>query len=478
MKKLDKLVLQSFAGPLILTFFVIIFILLSRQMLYYFDEIIGKDLGITVVLQFLFYFAIVMLPAAMPLSVLLASLITFGNLAEHFELTAVKAGGISPLRVLRPICFVALLLSAIAFYVNNNLVPYASLEAYTLLYDIRQKKPALDISEGVFYNGIPGISIKVNRKFPNDDAALKEIILYNHHDNDGNNEVLVADSGRMSTILNEQYLRLEFFNGYQYTENKRHTDQNLLKSQNNETLSRQVFAKSEMVFDLSSFDLSRSDKSIFEGNRMMRNISELQSDIDTIEIRIRNAQRQVNRIKLLGPGLESKRTFDAGAISSVNRVADSLVTVKATYATIQNATNAARTAKAQLQERNSHLDYLKHEQTLYKLQWHKIPATALGCFIMFLIGAPLGVIIRRGGLGIPFLISIFFFILFTLLTMNGEKLAKQFYISAFTGAWIADFLMFITGCFLLRIAYTDARFYETDFFRITHGIFRKLFSGK
>src|SRR5690606_27310565 len=156
-------------------------------------------------------------PVAMPLAVLLSALITFGNLGEHFELTAIKSAGISLLRILQPIFFFVLLLTGIAFYINNKLVPKAALEAYSLLYDIKQKKPALDLREGAFYNGLPDISIKVNKKFP-DGITLKDIIVYDHRKNDGNKEVTIADSGRMSTILDERYIKFELFNGYNYSE--------------------------------------------------------------------------------------------------------------------------------------------------------------------------------------------------------------------------------------------------------------------
>src|SRR5688500_12864853 len=206
MRKIDKLVLKSFIGPFILTFLVVVFILLMQHMMKYFDDIIGKDLGWNVVGQLLFYFAIFMTPVAMPLAVLLSSLITFGNLGEHFELTAIKSAGISLLRTIRPIFLFVVVLTFIAFYINNNLVPKAALEAYSLLYDLKQKKPALDLRERSLYNGLPDLSIKVNKKYP-DGITLEDIIVYAHRKNDGNKKVTVADSGRMSTILNERYLK-------------------------------------------------------------------------------------------------------------------------------------------------------------------------------------------------------------------------------------------------------------------------------
>src|SRR6185295_2427733 len=281
MKKIDKLILTSFLGPFILTFLVVVFILLTQHMLKYFDDIIGKDLGWGVLGTLLFYFAIFMTPVAMPLAVLLSSLITFGNLGEHFELTAVKSLGISLVRSLAPIFGFVLILTGIAFWANNNLVPKAALEAYSLLYDIKQKKPALDLREGAFYSAIPDINIKVNEKLP-DGKTLKGVIIYDHRNRAGNKEVIIADSGKMYTILNDQYLKLELFKGFQYSEGTT-AEQGLSGRQNaNENLRKTKFSKMQVVFDLSSFGLNRTDKKWFQGNRIMRNMAELDSDMDSV----------------------------------------------------------------------------------------------------------------------------------------------------------------------------------------------------
>src|SRR5688572_21993885 len=194
-----------------------------------------------------------MTPIAMPLAVLLSSLIAFGNLGEHFELTAIKGAGISLVRTLVPIFFFVLMLTGVAFYVNNNLVPKAALEAYSLLYDIKQKKPALDLREGTFYTGLPDISIKVDKKFP-DGETIKNVIIYNHQKNDGNRDVTVADSGRMYTILNERYLKFELYSGYNYTEGTTAGSQPARGNSPKETLGRTKFYKNQVVYDLSSFD--------------------------------------------------------------------------------------------------------------------------------------------------------------------------------------------------------------------------------
>jgi lipopolysaccharide export system permease protein len=281
MKKIDKLIISSFIGPFVLTFLVVVFILLTQHMLKYFDDIIGKDLGWDVLGTLLFYFAIFMTPVALPLAVLLSSLIAFGNLGEHFELTAVKSLGISLVRSLLPIFVFVVGLTGAAFYANNYLVPKAALEAYSLLYDIKQKKPALDLREGAFYSSIPDISIKVNKKLP-DGQSLKDIIIYDHRNRVGNREVTIADSGKMYTILNDQFLKLELFSGYNYNEGSPQGKDAVGRADGGQTLSKMKFDKTQIVFDLSSFGLNRTDKKWFQGNRIMRNLNELEKDMDSI----------------------------------------------------------------------------------------------------------------------------------------------------------------------------------------------------
>lgn len=551
MKKIDKFILSSFIGPFIMTFLVVVFILLTQHMLKYFDDIIGKDLGGDVLAQLLFYFAIFMTPVAMPLAVLLSALITFGNLGEHFELTAIKSAGISLLRTIQPIFFFVVMLTGVAFYVNNNLVPKAALEAYSLLYDIKQKKPALDLREGAFYNGLPDVSIKVNKKFP-DGITLKDIIVYDHRKNDGNKEVTVADSGRMSTILNERYLKFELFNGYNYTEGasteKEMTGQ---KNKKAESLTRSKFDKTQVVFDLSSFKLERTDKKWFEGNRIMRNLSELNMDIDSIKREVlqqelnhflykptyfsyfnkdsvtmpaylrqfKEVRDSINRYKYMPkqdnktevqavpaeatvappaakPVVQAQRDLRAlparrrahskapGRVTTAPRTVrkaaqtaatrDSLCTAKidSLYAApaqrnvVQAATNMARQVKSQVMNSNAAIENYEREKVVFEIQWHKIIASSFMCIAMFLIGAPLGAIIKRGGLGVPFLISILFFIIYYLLNMQGEKLAKQGVVSPMVGIWAADFILLLIGIVFLRQARVDARLFDADAYRV------------
>jgi len=480
-------------------------------MLKYFDDIIGKDLGWDVVGTLLFYFAIFMTPLALPLAILLSSLITFGNLSEHFEITAIKSLGISLTRSLVPIFIMVIGLTFFAFYVNNTWVPHSALEAYSLLYDIKQKKPALDLQEGTFYNGIPDINIKVGKKFQ-DGVSLRDVIIYDHRAKIGNKQVTIADSGRMFTILNDQYLKLELFNGYDYSEG---ADGQRMgpESGSAESLRKTHFSKTEIVFDLASFGLARTDKRWFQGNRIMRSVFELDRDMDSLTVEINDSH--LNRYKLQHSMFNFHRKGDTLDLApelvhfkieqdSIERVrdpyktmlgldfeiippsqldsthrtySDSLFAVPASREEIALALSSTRSLKAQLLNINTNQANYIHERKVFQVQWHKILANSLACIVMFLIGAPLGSIIKKGGLGFPVIFSIFFFILFYLFMSTGEKWALQGRITVPQGIWAADFFLAVIGLFFLRQARLDARLFDSDYYRVLIEKLKRRFGG-
>jgi lipopolysaccharide export system permease protein len=532
MKKIDKLVLGSFLGPFVLTFLVVVFILLTQHMLKYFDDIIGKDLGWGVLGTLLFYFAVCMIPVALPLAILLSSLITFGNLGEHFELTAIKSLGISLVRALMPIFLMVVVLTGVAFLSNNYLVPKAALEAYSLLYDIKQKKPSLDLKEGAFYGAIPDVNIKVEKKF-SDGETLKGVVIYDHRGRTGNKEVIVADSGRMYTILQDNYLKLELYRGYDYSQGTA-TEQQMTgrPTTNQNTYSKTRFDKTYMVFDLSAFNLNRTDKRWFQSNRIMRNLTELEVDMDSVQLEVdktsltlydnsatmftylvrtvpvetpatlRKAQTrrdsmevatsvnplvtkemQTNRITS-GFGL-SRNKFDSIRGRWTDKVkrwtktesgkVDSIFKPVMKAADVSAALNAARNARAQITQVVENSKSQMTEFRVFQIQWHKIFANSISCLIMFLIGAPLGAIIKKGGLGFPVLASIIFFIIFYVLSIIGEKWAKQDVVYVWAGMWAANAILLVVGLIFLVQARKDARFFESDFYKVLAERFMRRF---
>ncbi|MDQ3535463.1 MAG: LptF/LptG family permease [Bacteroidota bacterium] len=580
MKKLDKLIIKSFLGPFILTFLVVVFILLTQYMLKYFDEFVGKDLGIGVFAKLLSYFAINMTPIAFPLAVLLSSLMTFGNLGEHFELTAIKSSGISLTRALLPIFVFTVLLTLVAFYSNNYIVPKANLKAYSLLYDIRQKKPSLDLKEGAFYGGIPGYSIKANKKFP-DGVTLKDLIIYDHTKGLGNTDVIIADSGKMETIHNDRYLLLEMYKGNMYSQTTS-SNQNTSYGNEPDEFIRNKFYKTRFVFSLASFDLQRTDEQLFATNRLMKNVKQLNYDIDSmrtdasdimygiyqnsnkffvyhlqkpleipkeyqlkerhnpagdpyrdryemepkgdsfqtassVAYMSKNNERILNRKdslkkpvtkntpenlkkeqslkeilkeknrekRLLAKKEDSLKAVQAGSemvtvlnTDSLKLIADSLQVVAferldSAFNQPQNkikalsiAVGQARFNKNHLMTQSVKLNHLRREARVYDIEKHKKYTQAAACLVMFLIGAPLGSIIKKGGLGVPVIVSILFFIIFYVASILGEKWGRENIIDPALGAWMANLLLLPFGLFFLRQARNDARLFEADFYKV------------
>ncbi len=574
MKKLDKLILGSFLGPFLLTFLVVDFILLIVNMLKYFDEIFGKGLGFWIYAELIGYFVISISPMALPLAMLLSSLMAFGNLGEHFELTAIKGSGISLTRAMRPIGIFAVGLTILAFLSNNYLVPKVNLKTFSLLYDIRMKTPSLDIKEGVFYSGIPNFSIKVNRKL--DEVRLKDIIIYNHAEGQGNLNVTLADSGRMETFNNETYMRLTLYAGQSYKEAR--STRGI--SEAPVEFSRTAFKENVMVFDLSAFQLNRTPENQWSTNRAIKTIEEIRYGLDSLHLIVNDLKYQnfitaasiypfFTKNRKLDPSpeiLAEKARFDTlrrvrileeqaleDSIDSVNRAvssdssakdstsevplekgtvvietvqpdseislrkklaakqlgfSDTLSSNEATQDTLVTAPakplnfraepltakekalldsmlyergyisnaytlalNNARNLKNSFNVKMSQVDGQVREFRRYEIAWYQKYSQAIACFVMFLIGAPLGAIIKKGGLGMPVLISILFFILFYMLTITGEKWAKEGVTDPLFGTIFSNLCLLPFGLFFLRQARKDARLFESDFYA---GIQKKL----
>ena len=399
---------------------------------------------------------------------------TFGNFSEHNELTAMKGAGISLLRVIRPIFIFVCFLTVAAFYINNYLVPFANLRGYSLLYDITTKKAAFNLKEGTFYYGLPGFAVKVNHRAP-DGTGLKEVLIYNHQQEKGNNSVTIADSGRMYTIWNERYLVLELHRGANYSEVEPKVPGNDKEFTCNE------FKYSKLVFNLSSFEMSRTDMQLFASNKIMRNISELKRDIDSIG-------REIDRMKFSLPAnLYSYFNFygkrNEGLVMNQNQ----MLFLKKRFKRIQDE-KQPYIRENQLNQVKSVLGFTFSTKERYKETWRNTDVfsveifrkytQAVACLVMFLIGAPLGALIRKGGLGIPVLVSILFFILYYVLSITGEKWSKENVVDVTSGMWFTNCALFIIGLIFLRKAWKDSPLFEVNpFFQLGHA-FRNFFKRK
>jgi lipopolysaccharide export system permease protein len=462
MKKLDKLILKSFLGPFFLTFAVVEFILLTQYMLKYLDDLVGKDLGIEVIAQLLGYFSLNMAPVALPLAVLISSLMTFGNLGEHHELTAIKTSGISLLRILRPLFFVSILLSVAAFFFHDRVVPKANLKAYSLLWDIRQKKPSLDVKEKVFYNGIPGYSIRVDKKHE-DGQTLEGVMIYDHSGGNGNTNVILADSGKMYTTFNDQYLALDLFNGHIFAEDASNNSYGATTSSGSGFV-RQSFKTNNLKFNLSSFNLDRTREELFKGSKMMLNIKQLKHVTDSMRTQLDNERKigsgQVNSFySYFRP--DSARRAEQPKITKTSE--RPLPAISRDFYSL--AANKARNVRSFTSASADKLKVAFREANNFEIEIYRKYTQSIACLIMFLIGAPLGAIIKKGGLGMPVIISILFFIIFYVLTILGEKWGREGLMIVGVGMWAANSILLPVGLFFLYQARNDSNLLEFGFIR-------------
>lgn len=469
MKKIDKLIFKAFFGPFVLTFFVVVFILLIQYLIKYFPDLVGKGLTYNVYFELLLYFSINVTPNALPLALLISSLMAYGNLGEHFELTAIKSAGISLIRTFLPIFLFAIILCFVAFYINNTIVPKANLKAFSLLYDIRQKKPTFDFKEGAFYNGLPGYSIKVNKKFK-DGKTMKDIMIYNHSAGRGNIEIVTADSGQMYMLNNDRYLVMELYNGQsvsEVVENAKPTAQQFARNQ---------FSKSKIVFSMESFSMQRTQEELFASHKIMRNVDELKHDFDSLRVQVDT---------LTNATFQSVKPFYSYNFK-VDTLENKEVKLKSSFYSDTNnvlnvlryATNSARSIKSYMASQNDRVKYLIKDANSYEIEWYKKYTMSFACLIMFLIGAPLGAIIKKGGLGVPILVSIIFFIIYYVFALVAEKWAKEGLFDIAISMWFTNLVFFPIGLFFLRQARNDSRILETDYFAVLWDNIKNKFAKK
>jgi len=455
MKSLHKLILGAFLGPFLITFSVLVFIFVSHHVLKYSDEFVGKGLEAKHFIQLMFYFSFNMVPRAMPLAVMLSALMTYGNLGQHNELAAIKSAGISMVKILMPVLIFVAAMSVGLFYFSDRVIPKTNLEAWSLLYDMRQKKPALEFKEGMFFNGLPNYSIRIGKKY-RDGQSMKDVVVYDHSEGKGNVSQVMADSGRMYMINEDTYLVFELFNGSR--------NGNTLDEYGNITtgFTRSTFDHSKMIFDLSSFKLNRSDKSLFTTNRFMLSTKAAQEVMDSMAL---DAQRQAASLKeriviyykfglydstqkYTKPNykLKTEVKFDSTQIKEASKLAYSQV--KSIHYLIQNKKDVVEGTNREIANIG-----------IEKLHKYTDSASVLA---MFLIGAAMGAILKKGGLGVPTLLTIVFFILYYVVSLNGEKSVKHFQIDMYWGTWLPVILLIPIGLFFTFQAHRDARMFEFE----------------
>lgn len=468
-KKLDKLIIKSFLGPFIATFFVALFILLMQTVWKYIDDLVGKGLDFWTIGKFIWYMSATLLTLAMPIAILISSIMTFGNLGESFELVAIKSSGISLLRFMRPLFFIAVLLCGITFVFANYLIPVAYLKSTTLYNDIVYKKPAFDLKEGVFFTYIPTYAIKVGKK-DDDGKTIHNVLIY-EQTNALQDNCIVAETGVMKISDDKKFLEFNLQNGVRYEE----------RGNAGDTATEYIrlgFTTFKKLFDLSSLQINKTPDSIYKSNFKMKSIRLLGLGLDSLQKIEDSLNKRMNREltvnihyaaindsiwKKSKPSLHYKNFDKLIPDSAVNNVYDAAI-------------STANLLKNSIQNNNTEIVSKNSDIKFHKLEWHRKFSLSLACLVLFFIGAPLGSIIRKGGLGMPLVVAIVFFLIFHLLNMFGEKFVKQDLVSPLVGMWLAIIILIPVGIFLTYKAMHDSQLFSKEFYTRVFKKFRLFLS--
>lgn len=434
MKKIYSLSLRTFIGPFVATFFISLFVLVMQFLWKYIDELAGKGLEMSVIGELLLYASANLIPMAIPLSILLSSIMTFGNMAENHELLAFKTTGVSLLRLMKPLTITVICISTGAFFFANIAVPKANLKFKSLLYSIKEQKPAMDIVPGAFYGGIEGFSIRVNRKDPETDR-LYDVMIYDKSENRGNVMVTRADEGQMYITEDERFLILDLENGSRYHEMPEEKGK-ASKTFPHNTLK---FENYQVRFDLSSFAFTRAREELWKNSTQMMNLKQLSAYIDTTEFKIQKKMDYTKEYNVSYFSFLSDSSFNVSDSVSQAYVPTeryvSSIELLSSRALIQRALSHSRSVKGSLKSADNELDYQLNRRVRGKIEFHRKFTLSIACILLFFVGAPLGAIIRKGGLGLPVVISTVIFILYYIVMIGTEKAAKQGAIYPAAGMW-------------------------------------------
>jgi len=456
LKKLDILVIKAFIGPFIATFFITVLVLLMQFFWLWVDDFVGKGISISILFEFIWYQSAVLVPLALPLAILLSSIMTFGNLGESYELVAIKSAGISLLRFMRPLLFVTLLICGVAFAFSNNIIPVATLKSRTLLYDIVRSNPSFDLKEGVFYDRIPGFAIKIGKK--ERDSIIKDVIIYEQSIASQDN-FIIASNGVMRATENRRFIEFILFDGWRYEERGNPPSTEYI---------RLGFKEYKRMFDISSLGLQqRTADSVNKNNARMLSMRQLSVAIDSMKKQKKNMVSRVkNEVfsqfafsKFIDSGWTKKspvnrkaKSFDEYMPDSIRTNVRERILTKLNTATV----NAQMLIDQDVPQKKSLWGY--------EVEWHKKLMLSFSCLVLFLIGAPLGSIIRKGGLGSPLIFAIVFFMLFYFSSTSGEKAAREGSLSPFVGTWLSTFILLPIGLFLVYNALRDSQLFNKEFY--------------
>ncbi|HEY4195079.1 MAG TPA: LptF/LptG family permease [Mucilaginibacter sp.] len=461
MKKIHLLLLRSFIRPFIVTLFIVNFVLLMLFLFKYIDDLIGKGFEWYTILQLMLYNSATNISMALPLSVLLSSIMTYGSLGENYELVAIKSAGISLRRAMYPMIIIVTILSIAAFIFSDNMLPIAYKKYYSLLYDVRQQKSANLLPEGVFSSSFPNVTIRVNKKDP-DGQTLHDVMIYTKNDADNNTNVMIAKEGRMYRTIDNQFLVLKLKDGIRYEEQP--GEKNFEMRQR---FTRFRFKETEQKFDLSFMKLHRTDENLFKSAQMM-DLKQLKYVGDSTK-RQTDSSLNIN-YKLMSPYIKYfgiPKKLASGTKYVPVKTSDALagLSIQQQVAALLNASNEVRTVQDIVKNRADMYKEASKTGRSFALEYHKKFELSAACIALFLIGAPLGAIIRKGGLGMPVVVSVIFFLVYYISWTIGEKSAKAGDLSPIIGEWLCIMILTPIGIFLTYKAANDSALFDIEVYK-------------
>ncbi len=471
-KKLDIFVLKSFILLFSGTFFICLFIFMMQFLWRYVDELVGKGLEINVLAQFFFYSGLTLIPLSLPLAILLAALMTFGNFGERYELLSMKAAGIPLLRIIRPVVLFCLFMGGISFFFQNIIGPKAQKQLWTLLVSMKQKSPEVDIPEGVFYSDIDGYNIYVKKKDRNT-GILKDILIYNFSDGFENAHIIWAEEGKLELTADKQHLYLHLYNGEQF-EN--------LKSQS--VLSKNVPYRRETFGEKHTLIKFNTEFNMVDGNFLNRrsdikNMKEIAVAIDSLTHHADSVGRSMHkeimqstyRLPVLTPSDSIKQINEHLTSTNTDSIYN-VMTSEEKIKIINNTENRVASLASDWNIKAFINDNTDSDIRSHKSDWHKKITLSLACIFFFFIGAPLGAIIRKGGLGMPVVLSVLIFVIYYIIDSGATRVARSGEMSIVLGTWMSSLVLAPLGVFFTYKSNKDSVVFNVDLYA---AFFRKLF---
>ena len=482
-KTVDKLILKSYLGPMVASFFIVLFVLMMNFLWKYIEDLVGKGLSFGMIVEFIFYGTTFMIAMGFPLATLFAAIMTMGNLGENYELLALKSAGVSLPRIMFSLFIVTTLMATASFFVSNNLVPYSHRKIFALLYDVREQKQKIEFKDGQFFNGVENMSIRVEHQDPVS-GLLRDLLIYNTGNGSaGEMQVTVADSGYIRLTDDRRFLDVELFGGenYRFTRGRGWYDENALENTS--------FEEQRSLELTPGYDFNRTDESLFGGSdARTKDVAQLRIDIDSLNREVNSATATTYR-PLLYEHLFARDTMVVTNTSEAHRSLGGRrpALLLDSIARLSDREKDRLWANAQVAASNSknviNWDEMTAKETLSKLyraeiEWHKKWSLPVAVIVFFLIGAPLGAIIRKGGLGMPIVISVAFFVLYYVIYITGDKLAKEGSWPAFWGGWVPTLVLLPIAIYLTYKATNDSGLLNVEWYIIQYQKLKKRYVGR